>query len=297
MNEKLTSCPICREAYFQPFLTISDHFLSGEQFHIQECTACGFRFVNPRPGKDEIGRYYQSDAYISHNAARKDIISRIYKIARNISIKGKYNLVRRYCSGGSILDFGCGTGEFLAYCRKQGFEVTGLEPGATARSFAQQQNGIPVVDSMEQLLAQPVKFRCITLWHVLEHVHLLNETIAHLSDLLDTDGVLIVAVPNSNSPDARRYGTFWAAYDVPRHLYHFTEKTITGLFSRHHFHIAAILPQKLDAYYVSLLSEKYKKGKSNYLKSFISGFLSNFNASRPEHGYSSQIFVLKRDNP
>jgi 2-polyprenyl-3-methyl-5-hydroxy-6-metoxy-1,4-benzoquinol methylase len=296
MNEELSGCPVCGEPKSELFLEIPDYFLSKEQFRIFQCTSCGFRYVNPRPVEHEIGRYYQSDAYISHDASKKDFLSRIYKIARNVSIRNKYKLVHKYCQQGSILDFGCGTGEFLAYCKGKGYITTGFEPGEKAREFAVGQNGIHVLDNIVTLGKQTSEYNCITLWHVLEHVHNLNDTIELLSQLLSSNGVLIIAVPNCNSGDARKYGKFWAAYDVPRHLYHFTSTTLTNLFNRHRFAVLEILPQKMDAYYVSMLSEKYRTGRNNYLNAVINGFLSNFHAKETGLGFSSQIYVLKRDN-
>jgi len=297
MAEKLLKCPICDGIKSGDFLSIKDHFLSQEIFHIKQCASCGFRFINPRPDADEIGNYYKSEDYISHDASNKGLIGRIYKIARNFSIRYKYKLVRRYCPGGTILDIGCGTGEFLAYCKKMGYQCVGIEPSEKARTFAKNQNGISVFDQITNKELKPVKFDCITMWHVLEHVHDLNETLQKIDTLLTPEGVLIIAVPNSNSYDARKYKTFWAAYDVPRHLYHFTADTITRLLSNHHFIVRKILPQKLDAYYVAMLSEKYQNGKNNYLKSFLNGFRSNFHANSANLGYSSQIFIIHKEMP
>jgi len=297
MAEKLLKCPVCGEARFTEFLNVTDYFLSREQFAIQKCCSCGFRFLNPRPEKAAIGRYYQSEDYISHDAKRGDLVSRIYRMARVVSIKRKLSIVKRYIHSGKILDIGCGTGEFLKYCSSKGFEISGFEPNEKAKAFAQEKNNVPMIQGLEESKKNHLEYNCITMWHVLEHVHDLNETLALIRGILNSNGVFIVAVPNSNSWDAQKYGKFWAAYDVPRHLYHFTETTLEKLISFHGFEVQKVFPQKLDAYYVSMLSEKYKNGKSNLLKALFVGFWSNWLATGKKRGYSSQIFVLKIKKP
>ncbi|MCX6269216.1 MAG: class I SAM-dependent methyltransferase [Bacteroidetes bacterium] len=291
MAEKLLECPVCKKADFTLFLEVKDYFLTMEDFLIQSCDGCGFKFVNPRPDKNEIGRYYQSDEYISHDAQKENFISRIYKLARVFSIKGKHNIVKRYTPSGRILDIGCGTGEFLNYCKSKGYDVEGVEPNEKAGIYSQQVNKIPVAKTLKDV--DSGSFQCITMWHVLEHVHDLDETLDLVRGLLSPGGVFIAAVPNSDSWDARKYENFWAAYDVPRHLYHFTRTTLVRLVTNHGFILQELVPQKLDSYYVSMLSEKYRSGKINYLKALFFGFWSNVQAGREGRGHSSQIFVLQ----
>jgi 2-polyprenyl-3-methyl-5-hydroxy-6-metoxy-1,4-benzoquinol methylase len=296
MVEIIIHCPVCDGTVFSPLLKVKDYFLSQEEFSILSCGSCGFRFVNPRPDKSDIGRYYQSDDYISHDAGKKDFLSIIYKFARRISIRRKYGIVSR-CSGGrKILDIGCGTAEFLAYCQKQGWDVTGIEPNEKARLFAQTRNLITTYEQLDALADLQGTFHCITMWHVLEHIHDLNGLIIRVRKLLAPAGMFIIAVPNCNSWDAQHYNQHWAAYDVPRHLYHFTKDTILKLATRSKMQVVKIYPQKLDAYYVSMLSEKYKSGKPHYFKSVVAGFWSNLQATRKETGHSSMIFILTLKN-
>jgi len=292
MQEILEKCPVCRKTDFSVFQKTPDHFLTKESFNIVSCNGCGFKFINPRPDKYEIGRYYQSKEYYSHDVKSGSLISRIYRIARAFSIKGKYKIISSLAEPGSILDIGCGTGEFLGYCRTRGFEVKGMEPNEKAAKYAQQVNKIPVTRNLSELTAAHNRFNCITLWHVLEHIHDLDETLESLKGLLASDGNVIIAVPNCNSWDAQKYGNYWAAYDVPRHLYHFTSVTLNLLVTNHGFEIHRIIPQKLDAYYVSMLSEKYQTGRNNFLNAFLAGVLSNLKAGKNGRGHSSLIFVL-----
>ncbi len=292
MKEKLTSCPVCKKSAFSDYLEVQDHFLSKENFIIQSCDGCGFRFVNPRPGADDIGGYYQSDAYISHGVKKQDLVSIIYRQVRIFSIRKKFRIIRSLQPSGNILDIGCGTGEFLAYCRSRNYAVQGIEPSEKAREFAVSVNGISVSEKLDATLFKPGTFNCITMWHVLEHVHELDLTIDTIKSLLAPGGIFIAAVPNSNSWDASRYKNYWAAYDVPRHLYHFTSETMQTLAKRKGFAILKTIPQKLDAYYVTMLSEKYRTGRTNYINMMIYGFWSNFRAKTGGKGHSSLIFIL-----
>jgi 2-polyprenyl-3-methyl-5-hydroxy-6-metoxy-1,4-benzoquinol methylase len=297
MTEYLNNCPVCNEAGFAPFLEVTDHFLTRERFNIVSCNHCGFKFINPRPVESEIERYYQSQDYISHDSTKNDLLSKIYKTARHFSLRGKLKLIKKYSTRGSVLDIGCGTGDFLACCQAEGFSVTGMEPGDKARAFAVMNNRVKAEKNLIDVAASGKRFDIITLWHVLEHIHRINETIEQIRTLLSENGTLIVAVPNCDSPDAKKYREFWAAYDVPRHLYHFNKKTISLLFGNHGFNVKEIFPQKLDAYYVSLLSEKYRSGSNNYPNAFFAGLFSNLKAKNPDFGFSSQIFILTRENP
>lgn len=291
--ENVSACPLCGNTVFSIFLHSKDYFFSGEEFDIVKCTKCGLKLTNPRPEADEIGRYYESEDYLSHDVKKKSLISSIYKIARKISLGNKFRLVKKWSNGKDILDIGCGTGEFLGICQQKGMTVTGIEPNIKAASYAREVNKIRVYDEKYlESLSEP-SFDVITMWHVLEHVHDLNERMSKISQLLRSSGILILAVPNSSAFDAELYKTFWAAYDLPRHLYHFSQETILMLGEKHHFRIEKILPMKMDAYYISLLSEKYANGKQNFLAALKNGFLSNLNARRNSGKYSSLIFIFR----
>lgn len=294
--EKLSACPVCGNTSLSPFLKAKDYFLSGEDFSIDECQQCGFKFTNPRPGKEEISRYYESEDYISHDTHKKSLINIVYKIARNYSLKRKYRLVKKWSQGENLLDIGCGTGEFLKLCMEKGMKVTGIEPNEKAALFARTENKIEVFPEEHLEKIQNPVFDIITMWHVLEHVHDLNERMEKIHQILKPSGTLIVAVPNSSAFDAEHYKNFWAAYDLPRHLYHFSPETISALSKKHHFSIRKILPMKMDAYYISLLSEKYANGKSGYFKALKNGFSSNYHAATHQKRYSSLIFVLAMEN-
>jgi 2-polyprenyl-3-methyl-5-hydroxy-6-metoxy-1,4-benzoquinol methylase len=291
--EIIKSCLVCKNDNLKTFLKGKDHFLSGEDFTIVECADCGFRFTNPRPDEKEIARYYDSPDYIAHDTGKHDLIRSIYKIIRKVTIRNKCSIVKKYSNGKTLMDIGCGTGEFLYYCQKNSFDTTGIEPNEKARKFATETFGLTVFDESKLDDFFPATFDVVTMWHVLEHVHKLNERIEQIGRLLKPDGTLIIAVPNSDSWDAGKYKDFWAAYDLPRHLYHFTQESLKKLAKRNNFSVKTIIPLKFDAFYISLLSEKYLTGQQNYKSAFINGIRSNNYGRKHEVNYSSLIYICK----
>lgn len=276
-------------------MVVEDYSVSHESFAIVQCTSCGFLLTNPRPDAQSIGRYYESQDYISHSDTNQGLINQVYRVARSFTVRQKVALLGKQAPRrGRLLDYGCGTGYFLAAAQQAGWQVAGLEPNATARQLAEQHTGQPI-SAGDLAQFEAASFDAITLWHVLEHVHDLNGTLRQLTRLLKPDGVLIIAVPNADSPDAQYYREQWAAYDVPRHLYHFTAKTIDLLLQKHHLQLRRTLPMKLDAFYVSLLSEKYRAERNGgILAALRSGYKSNRQAAQNGGQYSSLIYVAGR---
>jgi 2-polyprenyl-3-methyl-5-hydroxy-6-metoxy-1,4-benzoquinol methylase len=290
--ELLSECPVCKGNSQEKVMNCKDFTVSAEDFTIVKCKGCSFLFTNPRPDKTEIGRYYKSTNYISHSDTSKGLVNRIYKLVRRMAVSGKYRLVKPYLSSPALLDIGAGTGYFLAYCRSKGLKVSGVEPDSDARATAHQIHQISLLQESTLAEMNSESFSVITMWHVLEHVHDLHDRIREIDRLLLPGGRLIVAVPNHRSFDARHYQADWAAYDTPRHLYHFDPDSIRNLFERFGFRLEEIKPMVWDSFYVSLLSEKYQSGKTNYLKAFLIGLFSNLLAKKGEH--SSQIYIISK---
>lgn len=284
------------------FLTCEDFTVSHEKFDLIKDKNFEMLKTSPQPNAADLGRYYESEAYISHTDANRSLFDKIYQVVKNHTIKQKLKLINSFqTEEKTILDIGCGTGDFLKFCQQNNWSVTGIEPNKQAQDLALKklkigENKILIYDRIEILIQKPnEKFDIISMWHVLEHVPNLEAYISFLKQLLKPNGTLIIAVPNYKSYDAAYYGKFWAAYDVPRHLWHFSKSAIEQLFLKSDLQLKKILPMKFDSYYVSLLSEKYKNGSSNPLKAFYTGFISNLRAGGTKE-YSSLIYILNNKN-
>ncbi|MEY4929650.1 MAG: hypothetical protein RI909_374, partial [Bacteroidota bacterium] len=281
--ELITTCPVCDHQKFSPYIITKDYTVTGEEFTLQKCSHCHFILTNPRPGQSSIGRYYESENYISHSGKSKTLFDKVYLTARNITLGWKKDLIKKYSpTPSAILDYGCGTGNFLNYIKASGWQVKGIEPNQGAREKAGQLIGDNVYPAIKALKGET--FQMITLWHVLEHIHDLNSTIQELKKHLTAEGHLIIAVPNPNSTDSLHYKNHWAGYDVPRHLWHLTRNTMEKLMVKNGLRIVAVSPMKLDSYYVSLLSEGYKNPSKSKLaiglRAFMQGLLSNLSARK-----------------
>ncbi|MEM6642791.1 MAG: class I SAM-dependent methyltransferase [Bacteroidota bacterium] len=267
----------------------TDHSISKEDFALSICNKCGLIFTNPRPSPEALPRYYQSDNYISHTSKATNLVNLLYKFVRFYTTKKKIQLIRKYTSTCSLLDYGCGTGYFLQFAVRKGYTASGYEPNQDARSIVAGK-GLNSFDSLSDIKS---KVGIISAWHVLEHVSDLRKTLKKLCKLLEKDGFMFIAVPNINSFDAKHYGTHWAGLDVPRHLYHFTQNSIGTLFEKQKLKLVATEPMYFDSYYVSLLSEKYLSGRSNFVKALRTGYKSNKLASKTKE-YSSMIYIVQK---
>ena len=274
----------------QSYLKCKDYTVSNEEYEVMFNKEFDMLVTTSVP--KNISDYYKSEDYISHTDSKKSLLDKVYQSVKNITLKRKLKLINSFnTTSKSILDVGAGTGDFLKVCATNSWNVFGTEPDEGARKIALEK-GINLQEDLSEFINQ--KFDVITLWHVLEHVGNLQEYITTLNNLLSEKGRLIIAVPNYKSDDAKHYKQFWAAFDVPRHLWHFSQTSISKLFAEVNMSVDKTLPMKFDAYYVSLLSEKYKSGKMNPIKSFYRGFLSNLKAKTTKE-YSSLIYVLKKE--
>ena len=291
----IQQCPVCDGTNFSPFLACDDHAVSHETFSLIRCETCSHLITSPRPANDQLEKYYLSQNYTSHIKNGKTLIDNLYLLARRFTLKWKLSLVSKYTSlpGKNLLDFGCGVGEFLKVASRNGWSISGVEPSKIARMNSDPHISPNIHPSLKELQSQ--KFQAITAWHVLEHVPDLHETISILTKMLSPNGTIFIAVPNHNSWDAKHYRNHWAGYDVPRHLWHFNINSMTKLLRAHSLTVADTVPMRLDAYYVSLLSEQYL-GHTTFarlINATINGFRSNYNA----HGngqYSSLIYIVKQ---
>jgi len=273
------------------FLNCKDYTVSNKQFDLLYNKNLDMLETSPQPLGEELASYYESEDYISHTDSKKSITDKLYQTVKSIALKKKLSLLNSFKTAEkNVLDIGCGTGDFLLTCKNNHWNVVGVEPNKNARELAETKLNTKIYGGLNELSS--IQFDVITLWHVLEHVPDLETYISKLKLLLKPSGVLVVAVPNYKSYDAMYYKQFWAAFDVPRHLWHFSKKSIQLLFSKQQLEVEKILPMKFDSFYVALLSEQYKKGTNNFIKAFYVGLVSNLKAIRTKE-YSSLIYVMK----
>ena len=288
-------CPCCHGSSIGKVLECKDYTVSGEMFEVWECDDCKLRFTQRVPDQLSIGRYYQSDLYISHTDTEKGFVNKLYKIARNYTLNWKMKLVSRQTgkTNGNILDIGAGTGAFVNKVVSKNWMATGLEPDEGARRICSEKYNLQL-QSPDILSELPsTQFDAVTMWHVLEHVHQLHEYLDQIKRVLKKDGVALIALPNYTSEDATEYGAAWAAYDVPRHLYHFAPSSINRLAALHGMKVNAIKPMWLDALYIAMLSEGYKNGRSNLLAAMWQGARSNLYAWRNTEKCSSLVYIIQ----
>lgn len=274
------------------FLTVKDYSVSQETFDLYHDEDLDMLITYPQPSLENLGKYYESVDYISHTDSKRSLFEKCYHFVKSIALKNKLNLVNSLQpEKGSVLDIGAGTGDFLSVVKENGWNTIGVEPSEKAKAIAKKK-GVSFVDQTSEL--ENNSLDVITMWHVLEHVPNLDNQIKELKRLLKPNGSLIIAVPNFKSFDAKHYGNFWAAYDVPIHFWHFSKSAIKKLFAKEDMKLVQVLPMKFDSFYVSLLSEKYKNGKMNFVKAFFIGLQSNWKAKK-NFEYSSHIYVLKNN--
>lgn len=289
-------CPLCASGEISLHLICKDHFISKENFEIYKCASCGFLFTQDHPDENSMPRYYDSDEYISHSDTSEGLSNKLYRLVRGIMLRRKRVLIQKtsVLRTGSILDIGCGTGYFGGAMKKAGWQVTGIEINEKARSLAASRFGLNVISPVEISVLPDHSFDIITLWHVLEHFHDPFKYFSDISNLLKPGGVCIVALPNSNSYDAKHFKQFWAAYDVPRHLWHFDPSSFNCFLKKVGFRCEMIRNLPFDVFYISILSEKYRGSKIFFLKGIIKGklffLLSLFKVKRS----SSIIYVLRK---
>jgi SAM-dependent methyltransferase len=290
-NIVLSKCPWCDSPDIRQGSKIHDYFLTREEFSLFSCNSCGLVFTNPRPKLENLGLYYQSDKYYSHTSSQGGIIPFIYRKVKEINLKTKFKQVTTGSVINKVLDIGCGTGDFLNVCKKSGKEIHGIEPDSKARNLAKEILKVEILHPDQSEKIPDESFDLITMWHVLEHVPDLKKQISELSRIIKKGGKVVIALPVYESYDAEVYKEKWAAWDVPRHLYHFNKAVINKMMLANDFKPGNVYPMKWDSFYVSMLSEQYLKSAFGIVKAFFVGFLSNIKA-RNSGNYSSLVYTF-----
>lgn len=291
------TCPLCGSEKISELFKCTDFYISGESFPVDECLSCHFIFTNKYPREESIARYYQSDDYISHSDTGAGLTNKIYHIVRKRMLSGKFKLLRQKSglSSAELIDIGSGTGLFPLYLKQKGWKCEGLELSKDARDFAFQKNNIKLHHPEFIDEVNPNSIDIITMWHTLEHFHKPDKYLESAYRILKSKGLLVIAVPNHNSYDAKRYKQFWAAWDVPRHLWHFNPASIRKYLMKYDFKFESAHRLSFDSFYVSVLSEKYKKSSLSVIKGFFTGFVSWFVSLINKEKTSSLIYVFRKD--
>jgi 2-polyprenyl-3-methyl-5-hydroxy-6-metoxy-1,4-benzoquinol methylase len=289
-----SSCPCCGSSLLSKALSATDYLVSKKEFEIWQCAYCTLRFTQNVPDGKSISQYYKSDNYISHSATSKGLINSLYHFVRKLTLADKRRLILSVTQmeNGKLLDIGAGTGAFVSHMQSNGWQATGLEPDEAARKNAQALNKVNLLTSDAFFQFPADSFDVITMWHVLEHVHDLHNYMEQLKKILKPGGRIFIAVPNYTSYDAGFYKSFWAAYDVPRHLYHFSPEAMFQLLGVHNLLLHASRVMWYDSFYISLLSEKYKKQKKNLVRGFFVALISNLKAFVDKERCSSLIYII-----
>lgn len=290
------NCPLCGGPDIKKHMEVKDYFLSEENFSLFKCSQCEFVFTQAHPGKEDISPYYKSEEYVSHSNTRQGMVNKLYHLARRYMLGRKRKLIQRltHKKTGTILDIGSGTGFFLDHMKEHGWDVTGIEPSEEGRKFCRNEFALEIKDEKSLFVLPEDSFDVITLWHVLEHVQDMDDYMIKVRSILKKDGILLIALPNFNSLDAAIYKGKWAAYDVPRHLWHFSPFSFKKFAAKYQFQLLKMKSMPLDAGYVSLLSEKYRNNPLGFLTGGIIGVLSLVLGLITVKKSSSIIYVLRK---
>ncbi len=292
--ENIQNCPVCGSPHSTLKLKAKDYTVSNEMFHIVTCDSCQLIYTNPRPAANEAGPYYRASAYISHSDTNEGIVNKLYHAVRKFTLQSKTNWIESEKKGAKeLLDIGCGNGHFLAAAKDKGWNITGLELDQETAARAAKLTGLPIAPSLKEI--EPEKqFQVITLWHVLEHVYEIDAYFEFFKNRLAPNGKLLLALPNAASFDANYFKEHWAAYDVPRHIYHFTPATISALAAKYGFTLKRSRGLIFDSFYISLLSNEYNSGNKRLLHSFFIGLISNLSAMLGKSNYSSNLYIFEK---
>lgn len=287
------NCPICNSIDLTKDISVIDHFSTQEEFTLLKCSSCDFKITFPQPDEYEFGKYYDSSKYISHSDNSDGIINKLYRQVKKFTILSKKRLIEGFAPNKNILDIGCGSGDFIGFLKQHNWQISGVEPSKDGSEMCMKKYNFSPYKELKEI--QENQFGTITLWHVLEHVETLDDYFTFFKTHLHEKGKLIIALPSFKSFDAKHYGSYWAAYDVPRHLWHFSPKSIEKLASQKGFKQIAVFPMWFDSFYVSMLSEKYKSG-GNIFKAILVGLYSNIQFLLNRHSCSSQIYIFEKNN-
>ena len=263
-----------------------DYLVTHESFFVEEKEK-GISFTHPVIADEEIDKYYNTTAYLSHSS-NKTLISFFFDLFSNIMVKKKTSFMLGLGGVSAYLDYGCGIGKLISSMNKKGVASYGYDTSSLAISVCNNKS----LNASSNLDDLPNKYDLISFWHSLEHVSDYTKVLKKTKKMLSKNGTMVVALPNYDSFDAKFYSKFWAAYDTPRHRVHFTKKGFIKAASQLGFEVVKTKPLFLDSFYISMMSEKYKQSLFYFLKGLFIGALSNLFFFFTKQA-SSHTYVLK----
>ena len=263
-------------------IKVRDFIVSNEFFKLYKDSETGIVWTQVGKNHNHLS-YYQSENYIPHSD-KKGLLGFLYRFSQRLMfVYKRIILMKPLKQSKSVLDYGAGDGKFAKYLEKSGKKIFTYDP-------------LKVNSSNNINLTQDTDFQAdmLMMWHVLEHIPDLKKVFPKILERVNKKGFLVIAVPNRDCFDAKYYKNHWAAWDVPRHLYHFNHKSLLNFMSSYGLSFVFKRPLTLDSYYVSYLSEKYKKAPFPLFSGFIIGFLSNCLALFTSN-FSSSVYVFRKN--
>lgn len=295
MSFTSNTCPVCSGTNLTDKFQAPDFWVSKELFTITQCNSCGFAFTKNAPDADNIGKYYQHEDYVSHTDTQQGLFFKIYHFVRETMLGKKRQMIEKHVVKGNHLDIGAGTGYFLNHMQQNGWKVSGVEPDKGASEIAHKKFNIELQTKLDDVLQMNATFQAISMWHVLEHVHQLQQYFDIFKQLLAQNGKLFIAVPNHTSFDAKYYKHNWAAWDVPKHLWHFSPESMKILAEKNGFSIEQKYMLPFDSFYISIMSEKIAgSGKWSIIRAAFVGLISYLKALINVNNASSVVYIISK---
>ena len=294
--QDFTPCPLCGASGQMPYADCIDFTVSKESFILLRCPQCGVVFTSNPPKESETIRYDTLDLKLKLGDSPRGLTDKLYYYVRHRMLRKKASIVesQSYRTGGTLLNYGAKTGYFSHYMERRGWKVTSIEKYHEERQFSLETFHHRMYDVSEMDRLTPETFDVITLWHVFEHCYNPNGLLNRFYRLLRPGGILLIACPNICSTDAMHYGANWAAYNVPRHLWHFNPTSLSNLLNKHGFTLMHRQKLSYDCFYISVLSEKNKNSKMPFLRGMWFGMRCWFISLARLDKSSSLVYVFRK---
>ncbi len=293
--QEFKPCPLCGASGQIPYAGCTDYTVSKEHYTLMRCPSCGMVYTLDPPSQDKMAQYDKLGLKLKLGDSPSGLIGKLYYRVRSYMLGRKAHIVesQSYRTAGTLLNYGAKTGFFSHRMERRGWKVISVEKYHEERQFSLEMFHHRMIDLNEMDKLRPGTFDVITLWHVFEHNPHPDKLLDRFYDLLRPGGILVMACPNICSTDAMHYGPYWAAYDVPRHLWHFSPTSLCNLVHKHGFTLMHHESMPFDSFYISILSEKQMRHKLAFIRGFLYG-LHSWLVSLSKRGKSSSLVYVFR---